>query len=479
MQSGTEKPQSGEWRDQILESLSHLFAGQDTSALHGIGHARAVEALVLEILTAQLDGSIDDIDVPALQSAAPIHDAGFAHRTGSWSLDCFEHIEIGKQLASEILARNASFRDNPERIRQALWLIEHHDDTTYSFPSATRDGFSIFSNRVQQASRLDKSLAILQEADSRVHVTDVCVDEASQEWLNRGVPLFANCSAPVTTWRWMDSVIGNIRLLGKRAVLDAYSQNGYAVALDAYYRLEDYIKNQCDLAGIPYEPEACPPHDRRASIDRVGARSFDLEIVAFHSWYELERIMRSIPLLYDKTIHPYQHARLQSRLVDLDALTPMSLYVMRSRLEEVLELHDAMMMTYCFGIWDLSGLLEFRYNSPEVQRIGPPIVEDYVELAHPGNPRLMGLLDGLHRCCAARKAGLSSVRAVVASGVPFPLVPLPVDWKEIRTYESHNPPPRHFKRRYRYQALIDFPFESYQTSTPVTGTIFSISSIAT
>jgi HD superfamily phosphodiesterase len=106
LQSRAEESQS-EWHDQIFESLSHLFAGQAESNLYGSGHARAVEAAILDVLAASEYERIEGIDVPVLQSAALLHDAGFARRAQSWSLDCFEHVEAGKQLASEILTRNA------------------------------------------------------------------------------------------------------------------------------------------------------------------------------------------------------------------------------------------------------------------------------------------------------------------------------------------------------------------------------------
>lgn len=469
LQGRVEKSQSGEWRDQILESLSHLFEGENGSFLYGSGHAQAVEEAVLDILAApEYNSILDEIDIPLLQCAALLHDIGFAHRTESWSVDCFEHVKVGKRLASEILVRNTLFQAYPERIAQVLYLIEHHDDMTYSFPTAARDGRPLLPNRTQQRSRLDASLAILQEADSCVHAAYDCILEASQEWQDRGVPLFASGSAPLETWRWMDSVVGNIRLVAKRAVVDARTQSGGHVAIEAYRRLEDHVKEQCRLAGIPYKVEACPPTMREASIARLADKAFDLQIEAFHARNELEDTLRSAPLLYDRAIRPYSHAKIQFVLVDLDALSPMALYVLRSRLEEVLELHDALMVTYCLGIWDLPGLLEFRYNSEEVQRLAPPVVEEYVETAWPGNPRLMGLVDGLHRCIAARDAGLSRVRAVVASDVPYPLMPLPVHWDEVRTYDDYNPPPDHMKRRFRYQALTDFPFGSYQTSIPVT-----------
>lgn len=471
MEGQAEKPQSEEWRGRILESLNHLFEGENKPCLYGPQHAQAVEAAMLDTLAAA-EYRATEADVTVTRCAALLHDIGFARRTESWSGDYFEHIRVGKQLASEILAQTTLFQNHPERIAQVLYLIEHHDDTTYSFPAATHDGRPILSNCAQRRRDVDPPLAILQEADSRIHATDDCVLEASQEWQGQEIPLLANGGAGLETWRWMDSIVGNIRLVAKRAIVDAHTQSGYLAAIEAYRRLESHVREQCSLAGIAYEAEVCPPTMREASIARLAGKAFDLQIVAFHAWGELENILRSVPLLYDRTIQPYRQAKIQLGLVDLSALSPMALYVLRSRLEEVLELHDALMVAYCLGIWDLPGLLEFRYNSKDVQRIAPPIVEDYVETAWPNNPRLMGLMDGLHRCAAARNVGLSRARVIVASDVPFPLVPLPADWAEIRTYEDRNPPPSHMKRRFRYQALTDFPFESYQTSTAVTNDNF-------
>jgi HD superfamily phosphodiesterase len=456
------------WRDQILESITHLFENRYKSQLYGIGHALATEAAALEILAAPEHRCLEVADVIVLQSAVLLHDIGFSRRTKSWLPDHFEHVEIGKQIASEILAQNAWYRDKPERIKQVLWLIEHHDDTTYSFPSATYDGHPILPNRPQNDRHLNASLSILQEADSRVHGMTDCVQEASQDWLDQGVPPFADCGVPLATWRWMDSVVGNIRLIGKRSILDAHTKSGEQAALELYDRLEDRIRKQCDLAGAPYEAEVCPPAMRQASVARFAGKSFDLQMVTFQVWGELEQALRSISLLYDKAMHPYQQARVRLELVDLNGISPMALYTMRNRLEEVLELHDALMVTYCLGIWDLPGLLEFRYNSAEIQRIAPPIVEEYTEAGRPGNTPLRGLMDGLHRCSTARAMGLSKVRAIVASDVPYPLMPLPVDWAEIQTYEDRHPPPTSLKRRFRYQSLSDFPFNAYQTSVAVT-----------
>lgn len=456
------------WRVQILEGLDHLFDNQRDSILYGLGHALAVEESVLDVLASSEYEFTNEIGIAMLRAAALLHDVGFAQRVGNWSLDHFEHIQAGLNLASQILHRNPLCREHPERLSLVLNLIEHHDDTTYSFPTATRDGDPFLRSNYRPTQPSDEFLPILQEADSRVHATDDCIREASQEWEEQGLPLFTAGAAPLETWQWMDSIVGNVRLMAKRAVRDAYTLHGRQTAMDSYQHIEHYVKEKCSLTGVAYEVEACPPTMRESSIKRLADKSFDLQIVAYHPWSELELTLRAAPLKYDRTIHPYYHAKIQLQLVSLDDITPMALYVLRNRLEEVLELHDALMATYCLSIWDIPGLLEFRYNSEEVQRLAPPIIENYVEPLWPHSPQILGLVDGLHRCSTARTVGLSKVRAIVAANVPYPLVPLPADWRDIRVYEDHDPPPNEKKRHYRYTTLAEFPFDRYQTSVPVT-----------
>lgn len=458
-----------EWRGQVLESLGRLFERQESSLLYGPRHALAVENAANATLNAsESEFNSSEEDQAVLRTAALLHDVGFANRADDWTADQFEHIQAGQALASQILRQIAFFGDRPERINRVLRLIKYHDDTTYSFPTATLCGSPLLPNAVQHSQPQDRLLTALQEADSLIHANYKCVLEAAKEWQEKLMLPLASDAAPLATWQWMDSIVGNVRLVAKRAILDARTGEGRRAALDSYDYLEAYIQELCRAAGTHYEADACPPSMRDTSVKRMGAKPFDLQILNFHAWSELECTLRAAPLLYDRHTHPYLNANIGLKLLDLDAMTPMALYVLRSRLEEVLELHDALMIAYCVGIWDLPGMLEFRYNSEEVQRLAPPIVEDYVETEWPDKPRILGLIDGLHRCVAARNAGLSAVRTVVARDVPYPLVPLPADWKQVQVYEGHKPPLEEQKRHYRYTSLSEFPFELCQTSNPVT-----------
>ena len=80
------------------------------------------------------------VNLTILKCAALLHDVGYSKRKASWYLDCFEHIEIGKQIARDILNNIPFFAENPTLISGVLSLIEHHDDTKYSFPSSINDG---------------------------------------------------------------------------------------------------------------------------------------------------------------------------------------------------------------------------------------------------------------------------------------------------------------------------------------------------
>ncbi len=404
-----------DWRSKIIESLVNLHIGMPGSRLYGVEHALAVEEAALASVTGSMINIYPASDLTVLRCAALLHDVGFSQRDEAWAVDGFEHLVAGQRLATEILYTIPALRSDAEKIARILSLVAHHDDTVYAFPATTNGNCSRSVKWPLSNSGADKLLLILREADSFIHAGAACVAEATHEWEASGIPLVTARGAPLATWRWMDSIVGNLRLLAKRALVDACSLNGETAALEAYSRIEQTIRERCQASGVAYEPEICPPTMRRDSLARLAGRTFDLQLNAFHNWRELEDTLRSVPLIYDRTLHPYRAAELKLAAVRLEALTPMALYILRKRVDEVIELHDALMVAYALGIWDLPGLLRFRYNSDDLQWIAPPLVEDYVETMWPGTPRILGLVDGLHRCTAAREIGLQQVHAIVAA----------------------------------------------------------------
>jgi hypothetical protein len=459
------------WRQQILESLNNLFT-KTNSILYGPKHALTVESYALDLVHSQKSSSEEFLkNIPVLQAAALLHDVGFAEKTDNWTKDGFEHIEKGKAVALEILNQNTWLHDQPELIDKILFLIEHHDDTTYSYPTSSREGHPFILDLpphfATQPDYLSSYLMILKEADAQIHAEEGCTQEAFNEWIGQGISTFCSSGPPLATWRSMDSAIGNIRLLAKRVMVDTLTEKGRKDSLEKYDRLESFIETQCIAAKISYEPEICHPSVRQVSIDRFGNRLLNLKIDNFCNWNELQDYLRAVPLTGDNSIKPFQQAEIQLKRIDLNTVFPMALYVINHRVDECIELFDALMVKYALGLWDLPGLLEFKYNSAETQRIAPPLVESYFEsTGSNGHKHILGLVDGLHRCTAARNCGNDWIRAIVASNVPYPLVPMPVEWESVRQYDS--PPPTALKRRYRFPTLKNFPEFNYIKTKPTT-----------
>jgi len=435
------------WRDDLVEAVNRLSS--DVREPFGVDHALRVEHCVQDILEEPEHKTSAPMDEIALTAAALLHEAGLVHRKHHWSDDGLEHLGEGVGLSREILHHNEAFEGHPARVERVLGLIAHHNDTVYAFPSKRRGGAPARAKGESATEGIQTELSILREADGRVHVGTAEIAASIKTWQDQGVPYFAEQGPPLNSWMWHESVAANIRLTAKRAVVDAQTDASRDYALAAYDRLEALIEDACERDAVPYEQEICRPAFREDSVARMKGSSFWLRIDVFRGWDSLEEELRSCTLRDDASIHPYEAARVRSEIAEINELSPLALYVLENRLDEVLELHDALMVQYCCGLWDLPGWMQFRYNAPERQAIAPPLVEEYTEakaFAHPR--RVAGLVDGLHRCKAARRTGVRQIRVLVASDVPYPLVPLPATWPDVQVVR---------KRNYRYNSLEEFP----------------------
>jgi hypothetical protein len=165
--------------------------------------------------------------------------------------------------------------------------------------------------------------------------------------------------------------------------------------------------------------------------------------------------------------------RIQSLLVPLDALAPLSLYALRSQVELHKFIQPALLRSHALDIFDLSGIVEFDLGDRFI-RMAPPIVARYLETKGDVKGEVWGLVDGLHRCTAAREMGVSHIRAVVLSEIPpqFPLVPLPLEWRDVRVVTDV--PKLYEKRKFRFEDtgsleafLSDFPATYADSPRPV------------
>jgi len=440
-------------RQRIISAILQLFK-QNTSPLYGVQHALSVETELLAAVS-RMPAKISDITT--LQTAALLHDIGFAKRDSNWSNEGIEHVSIGKKLALDILSEIKEFRGKPFKIEKIGNLIELHDSTTYRFPSPYRAG-ETFNYSGGPESSINAELSLLKEADALVHGNLETFNEHVKEW-QKLLPLI-HPRGDISTWQWMESVIGNVRLLARRVLLDVQTDGGKAMAIDMFNQLENWVSRTAFRKGIVYTPQTSLPVKIGEAFNRLIGKQFHFQLVSFRQQDALKDILRQVTLIDNTDILPYQQAKISIELIDIDSIHPMALYVLRNRLEEILELHDAMLVSLGMSLFDLPGLLDFRYNSSEVQTIAPPLVEEYFEERYSDTPsKIRGLVDGLHRVYTAKRLGMRRIRVILISEVRYPLVPVPVEWEDITIYNF--PPPTELKRVFRFGKYEDFPVEQF------------------
>lgn len=456
------------WRIPILNSLHHLFT-DNNNFLYGIKHAIEVERRVLALLSEQelRDNPIDPV---ILCSAALLHDVGCASHTNTWSTLSYEHILHGEELARSILKQIEYFQNDPIKIQQVLALIRQHDETLFRYPSLRLQGTLITYPNLLGSVVSWGALSLLKEADAFVHLNESSIDTIIQEWVSEGVPIIPRRARALNVWSWMHSVVSNLRLLARRLLIDAYTPAGKLKAETIYHSVERRIEELCQINEYPYEPELFHPQLREISVSRSRQQIFQIELKAYYNWPQLESALREVRLSGDPTIIPYRNAHIKSKVWSLSQINPMALYVLEERLQETLELYDALMIAYGINLFDLPSLLEFSYNGMDAQVIAAPVIEQYEETDSLPRRVVAGLVDGLHRCQVARDLGLTHIRAITVSGVPFPLVPLPASWHEVITYNEI--PPKDKKRHYRYPYIEVFRSKHPDLADKVTEATF-------
>jgi hypothetical protein len=95
-----------------------------------------------------------------------------------------------------------------------------------------------------------------------------------------------------------------------------------------------------------------------------------------------------------------------------------------------------------FNLFELEGILSFQHARSS-RRIAPPVVE----VSQDGSNLLV---DGLHRAWIAERAGEVVLSCAVIREVSTPLVPLPVEWKDICVYAPGHNPREEDKRDFRF-----------------------------
>jgi len=176
--------------------------------------------------------------------------------------------------------------------------------------------------------------------------------------------------------------------------------------------------------------------------------------------------LRAAPM--DKTggekILVYEHAELSVRDVDLDLVSPTSLYALEENLAFQRELREHLLATEGIDTLYLPGVLRLR-GPDGVIGMAPPVVEIYQDTVSVSpqegdqvhdKPIVMDfaiLLDGIHRGILAREVGVT-LRCVVIQHALLGLLPYahPNSWDEVRVCKTVPA----VKKRYRRQDNYSF-----------------------
>jgi len=148
----------------------------------------------------------------------------------------------------------------------------------------------------------------------------------------------------------------------------------------------------------------------------------------------LESELRTATLWGCPDVRPYQNCEIRVTDVKLDDLWPLALYVLRDKLQFAVDLRQSL-LAHGVDPWGLPSIVEFDQDGGH-HRIAPPVIEVSPE-TDCGCPRpLLAIVDGLHRCFAARARGLETITVVLIAGAAYPLICRPVAWSEVAVLDT-------------------------------------------
>jgi hypothetical protein len=461
----------------IRRQLENLYRVAPADAHHGHAHGSEVEQRIMIVL-ADAHERVTFAEILALRAAALLHDIGYTRYDSTWSLDRREHIAASLDFAEQVLRVTRVFADYQNLRLTVCYLIAHHDDTNYQYPSLRWDGnakpaelgdhayeleeFEHSLGETQQR-RLFLLLHFLQEADALAGTNQVGAERTFHYSTLRGLPTLG-AGNPANAWCWEESAAGNVLLAAKRALIDAYTDAGRSAARSGYDASARFVESRCQEQGKPFIPETfhafleANHHDIAHDTDR-------LTLKRYQPWEALESSLREVTLLIDRSLKPYAGATIQLKRYAVADLSPISKYVLNSQLDQLQRTQGQLCSDYALSLFDLAGIIEYETYG-EVYRQAPPVIERYFE---PTQGRLVSVIvDGLHRVSLARKLEVPDIWVVEISNIPdrFPVVALPLGWESVKNV---NVVPRNSaKRTFRFSTIGQFPNVSNFTSVAVT-----------
>jgi HD domain-containing protein len=414
----------------MVRSWLHVaFAQPDV--YHGEAHAEDVLRRCLDIAD-QLRSPLATIERLVLAMAALLHDIGYTAYHSSWAPNRREHVPASIAFAEQHLPQLDLFGRHSELINAVAYLIAYHDDTSYKFPSNVWDGFvgsidlgpyasqlGAFEVDLPRADlrRLRLLLAILREADA---VTAAGIDGAERTYnyaKHRRLRSFAPGN-PLNAWCWEESAAGNTRLAAKRALIDALTSKGRKLAVSSYLATEEFLRAACAQEGVSYEPETLGSL-LAVSRFRMPTSHSALEVVRYLGWDSLRQILEG-ETEAGEHVHHRTAATASVRGLPVAELPDVSVPTNdAAHYSALVELHSHLIAEYALSLFDLTGVLEYKWNGVSAWAL-PPIVERRAGTGGSGeSAESLMIVDGAATVALARELAVPRLWVVEVEFAPI------------------------------------------------------------
>lgn len=453
---------------ELLQAIAAQCFGFISDAEGILDHSRRVENSLDRVLQLLDEPRVAESDLACLRTAAFLHGALEKGHPESWA-------EARTDEDDASLARLVNEASLPEAADGHLVaeILRGFNGTAKLFPLSGKANERVGSASVPLLKPTRRLVELFAEANSLVHLEQEEIEQAADRWQGSGIPVSAPGIGCATPWAWNVSVIGNLRLTGRCALLDARTQTGWALAREGQEKTEELIERLCEAEGEPYERDVCnPAHLIDGPRQMQGDSGPTLWVDKFHGWEELTTRLRAVPLLHARNVHPYEAARVCLATVSKDQVTPIAHYALIERLEAMDELNSVLARNLGICLWDLPGLAELSRPNGEKMLIAPPITEihgreDMDRSRRPlvGQERV--LIDGLHRVWLAGRVPTQRMRVIELSNVEYLPIAFSTTWGALREYDD--PPPKDCDRRwYRYETWEEYLADPRPNKVPAT-----------
>lgn len=173
----------------------------------------------------------------------------------------------------------------------------------------------------------------------------------------------------------------------------------------------------------------------------------DIQVVRTENFAYVDKLARSMTLLYAKDFYPYQASVITLEAVDISTTRPCALYVLEQGLEMASDLRDALLTQGIdtLALTEVQAQIVYNWKGQTNCIISPPVVEISED---DGNMPV--ITDGLHRVMLAKQEGITQINSIVIRNTAYPLPALPVEWEEVKVCQLV--PPSDEKRRYRFKS---------------------------